>query len=67
MPLIYKFRVTKEMKECNMSTFDNLPKTVKRTVRYIIQDAPKENLQDIQKIINNAIDKRLENQDKKTS
>jgi hypothetical protein len=50
-----------------MSTFDDLPKTVKKTVRYIIQDAPVENLQDIQKIINNAIHKRLENQDKKTS
>ncbi|WP_368895029.1 hypothetical protein [Priestia megaterium] len=41
-----------------MSSFKDLPKTIKKTVRYIYQDAPLEKLVDIQKVINNAIDKR---------
>ncbi len=41
-----------------MSTFKELPKTIKRTVRYIYQDAPLDKLIDIQNIINKAIDKR---------
>lgn len=41
-----------------MSNFKDLPKTIKRTVRYIYQDAPLEKLIDIQKVINDAIDKR---------
>lgn len=42
-----------------MSNFEDLPKTVKKTVRYIYQDAPLNKLIDIQKIINEAIDRRL--------
>lgn len=43
-----------------MPGFDDLPKTVKKTVRYIYQDAPVDKLIDIQKIINEVIEKRLE-------
>ncbi|MGG1322276.1 hypothetical protein ABE225_15770 [Priestia megaterium] len=42
-----------------MSNFEKLPKTIKKTVRYIYQDAPLNKLIEIQKIINKAIDKRL--------
>ncbi|MGG0341938.1 hypothetical protein ABEY50_17930 [Priestia megaterium] len=41
-----------------MSSFSQLPKTIKRTIRYIYQDAPLDKLMDIQKVINDAIDKR---------
>ncbi len=41
-----------------MSNFNDLPKTVKRTVRYIHQNAPVEKLVEIQKVINEAIIKR---------
>ncbi|MFP3668928.1 hypothetical protein SB717_27705 [Priestia sp. SIMBA_032] len=41
-----------------MSNFKDLPKTIKKAVRYIYQDAPLEKLVDIQKVINDAIDKR---------
>ncbi|WP_165592314.1 hypothetical protein [Priestia megaterium] len=41
-----------------MSSFKELPKTIKRTVRYIYQEAPLDKLIDIQKVINDAIDKR---------
>jgi len=41
-----------------MSNFNELPKTVKKTVRYIYQEAPLEKLVDIQKVINDAITKR---------
>lgn len=41
-----------------MSNFNGLPKTIKRTVRYIYQEAPLEKLVDIQKVINDAIAKR---------
>lgn len=43
-----------------MSNFNSLPKTVKKTVRYIYQDAPVDKLMDIQKIINEVIEKRLQ-------
>lgn len=43
-----------------MSSFKELPKTIKKTVRYIYQDAPVDKLMDIQKIINEVIQKRLE-------
>lgn len=42
-----------------MSRFKDLPKTIKKTVRYIHQDAPPDKLIEIQKIINKVIDKRL--------
>ncbi|GAB1793259.1 hypothetical protein [Priestia megaterium] len=42
-----------------MSDFKELPKTIKRTIRYIYQDAPLDKLIEIQKLINKAIDKRL--------
>jgi len=38
-----------------MSNFNELPKTIKKTVRYIYQEAPLEKLVDIQKVINDAI------------
>jgi len=41
-----------------MNNFDKLPKTIKKTVRYIYQDAPLEKLVDIQKVINDAIAER---------
>lgn len=41
-----------------MSNFNELPKTIKKTVRYIYQEAPLEKLVDIQKVINDAIVKR---------
>jgi len=41
-----------------MSDFNELPKTIKKTVRYIYQEAPLEKLIDIQKVINDAIAKR---------
>ncbi len=46
--------------ERTMPNFNNLPKTIKKTVRYIYQDAPVDKLMDIQKIINEALEKRLE-------
>lgn len=41
-----------------MSNFNHLPKTIKKTVRYIYQEAPLDMLVDIQKVINDAINKR---------
>lgn len=41
-----------------MSSFNELPKTIKKTVRYIYQEAPLEKLVDIQKVLNDAIAKR---------
>lgn len=45
--------------ERTMPNFNGLPKTVKKTVRYIYQDAPVEKLLDIQKVINEVIEKRF--------
>lgn len=45
--------------ERTMPNFNGLPKTVKKTVRYIYQDAPVEKLNNIKKIINKVIEKRL--------
>ncbi|MGM0877167.1 MAG: hypothetical protein ACQEWV_21095 [Bacillota bacterium] len=42
-----------------MSRFKDLPKTIRKTVRYIYQDAPLDKLIEIQKVINEVIDKRL--------
>ncbi|MEM4997267.1 hypothetical protein WKH56_32260 [Priestia sp. SB1] len=41
-----------------MSNFNEFPKTIKKTVRYIYQEAPLDKLVDIQKVINDAIAKR---------
>lgn len=38
--------------------FKALPKTVQKTIRYILQDAPIEKLELIQKQVNEAIDQR---------
>jgi hypothetical protein len=43
-----------------MSSFKAMPKSIKKAVRYIYQDAPLENLKDIQNLLNQAIDQRLE-------
>ncbi|WP_162493188.1 hypothetical protein [Priestia filamentosa] len=44
--------------------FNDLPRTIKKTVRYIYQDAPLEKLTEIQKVINEVIQERLESIDK---
>ncbi|MGD6802092.1 hypothetical protein ACQCVP_19310 [Rossellomorea vietnamensis] len=41
-----------------MKKFQELPKTIQKTVRYIYQDAPLEKLEDIQKVIERAIQTR---------
>jgi hypothetical protein len=42
-----------------MNTFKTMPKSIKKTVRYIYQDAPIEHLKEIQKLLNQAINQRL--------
>ncbi|MFC0560057.1 hypothetical protein [Halalkalibacter alkalisediminis] len=37
---------------------DKYPKSIKKAVRYIKQDAPKEQLEEIKKLIDNAIERR---------
>jgi hypothetical protein len=41
-----------------MNNFDSFPKSIKKTVRYIKQDATKDQLIEIRKLINYAIDRR---------
>jgi hypothetical protein len=41
-----------------LKEFDQLPKNIKKTVRYIKQDATNEQLEVIRKIINMTIDRR---------
>jgi hypothetical protein len=41
-----------------MKEFDQLPKSIKKAIRYIQQDAPVEQLEEIQKLIERAIQKR---------
>lgn len=43
-----------------MADFRSLPKTVKKTIRYLHQDASVDKLLEIQKIINEVVQKRLE-------
>ncbi|RPK15258.1 hypothetical protein [Priestia endophytica] len=43
-----------------MADFRSLPKTVKKTIRYLHQDASVDKLVEIQKMINDVIQKRLE-------
>lgn len=42
-----------------MNQFESLPKTIKKTIRYIKQDAPAPNLVLLRKLINQTIDKRI--------
>lgn len=42
-----------------MKDFNQYPKAIKKTVRYIKQDAPKEQLEEIKKLIDSAIDRRM--------
>ncbi len=46
--------------QVNMNEFDTLPKSVKKTVRYIKQDSTLEQLLYIQKILNQTIRARKE-------
>ncbi|MFU1993381.1 hypothetical protein [Priestia megaterium] len=41
-----------------MKKFDELPKSVKKTIRYISQEASKEDLTKIQQLVNHAIEQR---------
>ncbi|WP_165802484.1 hypothetical protein [Priestia megaterium] len=41
-----------------MKNFDELPKSVKKTIRYIKQDASIEDLTKIQQLVNYAIEQR---------
>ncbi|MEI2364323.1 hypothetical protein [Priestia megaterium] len=41
-----------------MKKFDDLPKSVKKTIRYISQDASMEDLTKIQQLVNYAIEQR---------
>ncbi|WP_187442928.1 hypothetical protein [Rossellomorea vietnamensis] len=43
-----------------MKKFQDLPKTIQKTVRYIYHNAPLERLEDIQKVIEAAIRNRKE-------
>ncbi|WP_177177390.1 hypothetical protein [Bacillus sp. MUM 116] len=38
-----------------MNRFDQYPKSIKKAIRYIKQDAPKEQLEEIKKLIEYAI------------
>lgn len=49
-----------------MKNIDQYPKALKKAIRYIKQDAPQEQLDQIKELINNAIEKR-ERVIKKTS
>jgi hypothetical protein len=42
-----------------MSSFNMMPKSIKKAVRYIYQDAPIEHLKEIQNLVNQAINQRL--------
>ncbi|MGG2088613.1 hypothetical protein ABFY59_16665 [Priestia aryabhattai] len=42
-----------------MESFDNQPKSIKKAVRYIKQDASKEQLVEIKKLFDTTIQKRI--------
>ncbi|XXM72940.1 hypothetical protein ACQ0QQ_03305 [Lysinibacillus sphaericus] len=42
-----------------MKNFKTMPKSIKKAVRYINQDAPAEHLKEIQILVNQAISRRL--------
>ena len=44
-----------------MMKIDQYPKSIKKAVRYIKQEAPKEQLEEIRKLINYAIKRRSMN------
>lgn len=48
-----------------INQFDALPKSIKKTMRYIKQDAPLQKLLLIQKLVNEAIDKRIQIEESK--
>ncbi len=50
-----------------MNSFPQLPKSMKKAIRYLYQDAPVEKLEDIQKILNQVIESRLEKESVKES
>ncbi len=45
-----------------LKDFNTLSKCMKKTIRYIYQDAPIERLEEIRALINQAIEKRLNDQ-----
>ncbi|WP_181778092.1 hypothetical protein [Rossellomorea aquimaris] len=45
-----------------MKDFNTLSKSMKKAIRYIYQDAPIERLEEIRTLINQAIEKRLNDQ-----
>jgi hypothetical protein len=45
-----------------MNQFKTMPKSVKKAIRYIHQDAPDDHLVELKKLFNYAIDKRIEEQ-----
>ncbi|MFD0829853.1 hypothetical protein ACT8ZR_30205 [Neobacillus sp. M.A.Huq-85] len=44
-----------------MNSFDKYPKSIKKAIRYIKQDAPKDQLEEIKKLIEYAISLRSQN------
>ncbi|WP_197046706.1 hypothetical protein [Oceanobacillus salinisoli] len=48
-----------------MSEFDQLPKSVKKTIRYIKQDAPEEKLIILKKVLDQAFQLRTSSKDNK--
>lgn len=45
-----------------MNQFKKMPKSVKKAIRYIHQDAPEDHLIELKKLFNYAIDKRIQEQ-----
>ncbi|KIL49345.1 hypothetical protein [Jeotgalibacillus soli] len=43
-----------------MGNFDRHPKSIKKAIRYIKQDASKEQLIEIKKLVNQAIQRRIQ-------
>jgi hypothetical protein len=48
-----------DLRRRGLKRFNVMPKSIKKAIRYIYQDAPTEQLVDIQQLINQAIEKRL--------
>jgi hypothetical protein len=55
------------IKECKVMNLDIYPKSIKKAVRYIKQDASIEQLEEIKKIVNLAIKKRTTSLQQKNS
>lgn len=45
-----------------MNQFKAMPKSVKKAIRYIYQDAPEDHLEDLKALFNQALDKRIKDQ-----